>query len=73
MIPLAFRLRGEFVEYDPNEWRDQYDMTVNVGLGTGDKQQQLAVFGNLLQTQMSLAQSPFGQLMIQPQNIYNTV
>ena len=73
MPPLAFRLRGEFVEYDPNEWRDQYDMTVNVGLGTGDKQQQLAVFGNLLQTQMGLAQSPFGQLMIQPQNIYNTV
>lgn len=73
MEPLAFRLRGQFVQYDPNEWRDQYDMTVNVGLGTGDKQQQIAVFANLLQTQMGLAQSPFGQLMIQPQNIYNTV
>ena len=32
-IPPARRVR----EYDPNEWRDQYDMTVNVGLGTGDK------------------------------------
>ena len=73
MEPLAFRLRGQFVKYDPNEWRDQYDMTVNVGLGTGDKQQQIAVFTSLLQTQMGLAQSPFGQLMIQPQNIYNTV
>ena len=73
MPPLAFRLRGEFVEYDPNEWRDQYDMTVNVGLGTGDKQQQMGMFQSLLQTQMGLAQSPFGQLMIQPQNIYNTV
>jgi preprotein translocase subunit SecD len=73
MEPLAFRLRGEFVNYDPNEWRDQYDMTINVGLGTGDKQQQIAFFQNLMQTQMGLAQSPFGQLMIQPQNIYNTV
>ncbi len=73
MEPLAFRLRGQFVKYDPNEWRDQYDMTVNVGLGTGDKQQQIGVFTNLLQTQMGLAQSPFGKLMIQPQNIYNTV
>lgn len=73
MEPLAFRLRGQFVQYDPNEWRDQYDMTVNVGLGTGDKQQQIGVFTNLLQTQMGLAQSPFGQLMIQPQHIYNTV
>lgn len=73
MEPLAFRLRGEFVRYDPNEWRDQYDMTTNVGLGTGDKQQQIAFFQNLMQMQMGLAQSPFGQLMIAPQNIYNTV
>ena len=73
MEPLAFRLRGEFVHYDPNEWRDQYDMTTNVGLGTGDKQQQIAFFQNLMQIQMGLAQSPFGQVMIQPQNIYNTV
>lgn len=72
MEPLAFRLRGEFVQYDPNEWRDQYDMTINVGLGTGDKSQQIGFFQNLLQLQMGLAQSPYGQLMIQPQNIYNT-
>jgi hypothetical protein len=39
MEKLAFRLRDEFVEYDPNEWRDSYDMTINVGLGTGDTQQ----------------------------------
>ena len=73
MEPLAFRLRGEFVRYDPNEWRDQYDMTTNVGLGTGDKQQQIAFFQNLMQMQMGLAQSPFGQLLIDPQKIYNTV
>ncbi len=73
MEPLAFRLRGDFVRYDPNEWRDQYDMTTNVGLGTGDKQQQIGFFQNLMQMQMGLAQSPFGQLMIAPQNIYNTV
>ena len=73
MEPLSFRLRGQFVKYDPNEWRDQYDMTVNVGLGTGDKQQQIGVFSNLLKTQMGLAQTPFGQLMITPQHIYNTV
>lgn len=73
MQPIAFRLRGEFVQYDPNEWRDQYDMTINVGLGTGDKQQQAAMLQSLSQMQMGLAQSPFGQLMIQPQNIYNSL
>lgn len=34
MEKMVFRLRNEFVEYDPNEWRDFYDMTINVGLGT---------------------------------------
>jgi len=72
MEPIAFRLRGEFVQYDPNEWRDQYDMTINVGLGTGDKQQQIAFFQQLFQMQMGLSQTPYAQLMIQPQNIYNT-
>ena len=72
MEPLAFRLRGQFVKYDPNEWRDQYDMTVNVGLGTGDKHQQIAFFTQLVQMQAGLMQSPFGQLMIDPQKVYNT-
>jgi len=73
MEPLAFRLRGQFVQYDPNEWRDQYDTTINVGLGTGDRPQQIAFFQQLLGMQMSMAQTPFGQLMIQPQNIYNSM
>jgi len=73
MEAIAFRLRGQFVRYDPNEWRDQYDMTVNVGLGTGDKQQQISFFNSLMQMQMGLAQSPFGGLMIDPMKVYNTV
>ena len=73
MEPLAFKLRGQFVQYDPNEWRDGYDMTINVGLGTGDKAQQISFFNGLLERQMGLAQSPFGQIMITPDNIYNTL
>ena len=73
MEPLAFKLRGQFVQYDPNEWRDGYDMTINVGLGTGDKAQQISFFNGLLERQMGIAQSPFGQIMITPDNIYNTL
>ena len=73
MEPLAFKLRGQFVQYDPNEWRDGYDMTINVGLGTGDKAQQISFFNGLLERQMGLAQTPFGQIMITPDNIYNTL
>ena len=72
MEKIAFRLRNEFVEYDPNEWRDSYDMTINVGLGTGDKQQQQGALQAIFQNQMGLAQSPFGQLLISPDAIYHT-
>ena len=72
MQKIAFRLRNEFVEYDPQEWRDSYDMTINVGLGTGDKDMQLRHLGAIFQSQMAMAQSPFGQALIDPVNIYNT-
>lgn len=72
MQKIAFRLRNEFVEYDPQEWRDSYDMTINVGLGTGDKDMQLRHLGAIFQSQMAMAQSPFGQALIDPVKIYNT-
>ena len=68
MEKLAFRLRDEFVEYDPNEWRDQYDMTINVGLGTGDTQQKAAQLMTLWQQQMAGMQ--FG--LVTPHHLYNT-
>ncbi len=36
------RLRGQWVEMDPREWATDMDMTVKVGLGTGDRPMQLA-------------------------------
>lgn len=72
MQPLSFKLRGEFVQLDPNEWTDGYDMTVNVGLGTGDKEKQLAVLNNVWQTQMALAPSPMGEMMVTPQQMFTT-
>lgn len=68
MEKMAFRLRNEFVEYDPNEWRDQYDMTINVGLGTGDTQAQAAKLQMILQNQIGLM--PYG--LATPQNLYHT-
>lgn len=73
MQPMAFRLRGEFVQYDPSEWRDGYDMTINVGLGTGDKQQQAVLLQSILDHQAQIGMSPIGPLMVKPKHIYNTV
>lgn len=68
MEKLAFRLRDQFVEYDPNEWRDWYDMTVNVGLGSGDAQQKMSALQMIAQNQMALM--PMG--LADPEKIYHT-
>lgn len=71
MEKLSFRLRNKFVQMDPNEWRDSYDMTANVGLGTGDKEQQTMVLQAIAQSQAGIAMSPFGKLLVTPKGIYN--
>ena len=36
------RLRNNFVTMDPRQWDNMYDVQINVGLGTGQREQQLA-------------------------------
>jgi len=38
----TLRLRNQWVTVDPRDWRARNDMTINVGLGTGSKAEQLA-------------------------------
>lgn len=73
MDPLSFRLGKEFVKLDPNEWRDSYDMTANVGLGTGDTDKRLAALGKIAQMQMSMAQSPLAEMFVTPQLLHKTM
>ena len=68
MEKMAFRLRDEFVEYDPNEWRDQYDMTINVGLGTGDSQQK----GQHLMMIAQLQEKGLQMGLATPAHLYHT-
>lgn len=71
MQQISYRLNGKFVKYDPQEWRDQYDMTVNVGIGTGDVQQQSAFLGQIAASQAAVAQSPFAAKLLSPKSVYN--
>lgn len=68
MEKLAFRLNDEFVQYDPNEWRDSYDMTINVGLGTGDTMQKSAQLTQIWQLQTAAME--FG--LATPAHLYHT-
>jgi hypothetical protein len=70
MEPLSFKLNGTFVAYDPQEWRDQYNMTVNVGIGTGDQMQQGAMLMQMGAAQMALMPTPHGYL-VTAENIFN--
>lgn len=45
------RLRNEWVPVDPRQWKTRTDMTVAVGLGTGNKQQMLAHIMSILGVQ----------------------
>lgn len=71
MERIAFKLRDQFVDYDPNEWRDSYDTTINVGLGTGDREVQGMQLTQIAAAQGALAASPFGPMLLKPKQIYN--
>jgi hypothetical protein len=51
------RLRGKYVSIDPREWVNGFDMSINVGLGTGNKQEQMAMVAMVLQKQEQILQS----------------
>jgi hypothetical protein len=66
---MTMKLRGEWVDVDPRAWKNQFDMTCDVGLGTGDKSTAIAHL-----TMMGQAQQQALQIGVAtPQNIYNTL
>lgn len=65
---LTLRLRNEYVPVDPRTWASEYDMTVNVGLGTGTKDQQAQHLSNIIQLQGTIAQMLQG--MVGPDVLY---
>ena len=69
------KIRNKFVPFRPMEWRNRCNVTINVGLGTGSRDQQLSILNNILQTQLKaleLQGTPAGP-MVNLRNIYNTL
>lgn len=54
--PTIIRLRGKYVGIDPRAWSNQYDLEINVGLGTGNKQEQMAMLQMVLAKQEAILQ-----------------
>ena len=65
--PSVVRLTGKWVSVDPREWFNRFDMQVNVGLGTGNKDTAVAHLQQIMQLQQAGMQAGF----CTPKNMYN--
>lgn len=65
------RMRNQWVPINPNGWPDM-DLEVSVGLGIGEKTEQIAQADSVLQTMAELLQTPFASL-IDETKAYNAV
>lgn len=68
---LMVRLNNKFVPVDPETWNKEYDMTCNVGLGVGSKEQQLMQLQAMGMDLQAIAQSPFASILLDPQKVFN--
>lgn len=62
------RINGRWLQMDPREWKNRYDMTISVGIGNMGKAQRAAALMQIGAAQEKLV--PTG--MVTPQNLYNT-
>ena len=68
--PEMVRLRGKFVEVAPFDWEDRYDMQVTVGIGNGNKDQQLFHLNNISQIMQQIGNTEYAY-MVSPENVFN--
>lgn len=66
------RLRNQFVSVDPRTWRTRRDMTVNIGLGIGTREQNLLHLNAIWEKQMQMLQAGLMNLTVNPQGLYRT-
>jgi len=69
------QLNNQYIPVMPTEWKNRFNVTIQVGLGTGTKEQQLIILNNILDKQLQ-AFNLQGQRefpMVSLKNIYNTL
>ena len=52
----VLKLNNEYIPFDPREWDTNYNVSINVGLGTGSRQEQLATMQMILAKQEQIIQ-----------------
>jgi len=66
-------LRNKWVEVDPASWKKQCDFTVRVGLGNGNRDQNLVHLQSLVAIQEKIIAAGGMGLLVTPKNVFNTL
>ena len=68
-------LNNKFVPVKPTEWRNRFNISITVGLGSGSKEQQIMMLNNILERQLQAFQLQGNREfpMVSLKNIYNSL
>jgi hypothetical protein len=68
-------LNNQYIPVKPTEWKDKFNISIVVGLGTGSKEQQILMLNNILERQLQAFQLQGGKEMpmVTLKNMYNTL
>jgi hypothetical protein len=66
---VEIKINGHWMQLDPRAWKNEYNMTVSVGVGTASQDKKLGRATQLLNTQMQASQHG----LVNPQNALNAL
>ena len=68
-------LNNQFIPVKPTEWRNKFNISIVVGLGSGSKEQQIVMLNNILERQLQAFQLQGNREypMVSLKNIYNSL
>ena len=68
-------MSNQYIPVRPTEWRDRFNISIVVGLGTGSKEQQTIMLNSILERQLQAFQLQGGKEMpmVNLKNMYNTL
>ena len=69
----VIRLRNKWVEMDPRTWNADMDLSISVGLGIGNKAQQIAVADGILETIAMAMQDPRAATLFPLEKVFNAI
>lgn len=67
----VFELRGQYVAVNPSNWRSRTDMSVTVGVGNMNKDQQLLHLTRMFEMMQTVIAGGGMGILVNPSNIYN--